>query len=562
MKKLTSEKIDHHYNLVLPSVMKVNFKNTQEGLKVYVSVKETKSSFLSTLKIANSSWDEICQVFSGADSETKNDYLRVIKQNLIDIYKGLWGRGEVTAGSVATSFGKQFASFVQGKRRKTDLAIRKLVIAELEAHLGEKPGRSKIEQEVFNSKLEKIKKRLLYAMDTGGTSAAVSKKATKRPLAANKIRVRYVIRKSRTNKLGLCPLDCRVRVNGILGNAFSTGIFVAPYTWDSKFQSIRGNEAETAKLIELRDGLTAVYNQFRSRGKVPSPTEVIDHYFNNSQDYDKRMTVEELFHLHLKELRQTGRKKSTLARYERICRNFEEHSQIKFVDEIRPIHIRSFWKWMKHIRNYSQDYSNKSVQALYGPFELAISHQVLTHNPCKGHRLEWESKLDLTCLDAEELQKLRSTNFQDKLQRVADSFLFMCYTGLHVGDYLRLTDDNIKSNMKVKWIEYDREKTGKPAIIPLHPVASSLIRKYGSIATLPRISAQKANDYLKVIAAIIGTEKVLTNKVARKTFTDMSINERGMSFESVAGMLGHTSTRFVRVYGKVRHQRILTEWKA
>ncbi|WP_031530507.1 site-specific integrase [Dyadobacter crusticola] len=552
-----------HLRILLPSVFKVSFRCNQNHIAVLVVVKGTDASFISNLTAVEGEWDLKKQCFQGLGVDAKNEFLCRIKMSLLDVYKDCWGRGEVTAEQVVTVFKRQYSSFVISPRDDNYILEQKrAILSEIEHQLSQNPGRSKFKKEVLDEKVASLKNKL-SKLDTRLAARAVKRTKLRRgPLTIHRIIVLFVIRKARLNKSGLCPIECRVRVNGVTAPSFSTAIHVSPKTWDAKLQCIVGDEEQTEKLINLREGLTSVYNEYRKRGKVPTPESVIDGYFNNTQDYDKRMALDELFHIHLKDLKQAGRSKSTLTRYERVYRYFEDYSQLKYVDEVRSVHVKGFWKWMKHIKGYSQDYANKSVQCLYGPFDVAISHQIISNNPLKGIRLEWEGKIDLTCLDHEELDRLKNTAFSDKLQKVADSFLFMCYTGLHVGDYQRITDANIKSNLKAKWIEYDRQKTGKPAIIPLHPVASALIRKYGSVSNLPRISCQKSNDYLKLIAEKIETEKVLTNKVARKTFTDMSINHRGMSFEAVAGMLGHTSTKFVRVYGKVRHQRILSEWKA
>ncbi|WP_353718788.1 site-specific integrase [Dyadobacter sp. 676] len=167
----------------------------------------------------------------------------------------------------------------------------------------------------------------------------------------------------------------------------------------------------------------------------------------------------------------------------------------------------------------------------------------------------------LTCLSDDELKALKTTEWSPRLQRVVDGFLFMCYTGLHIADYQKLNNNNVRNYQGQKFIEYRRQKNDQPAIVPIGKEAQALIDKYGSVDDLPRISSQKQNDYLKVIAERIGTDKHLTNKVARKTFTDMSINQRGMSFEAVASMLGHASTDFVKVYGRVRENRIFAEWR-
>lgn len=56
-----------------------------------------------------------------------------------------------------------------------------------------------------------------------------------------------------------------------------------------------------------------------------------------------------------------------------------------------------------------------------------------------------------------------------------------------------------------------------------------------------------------------GIEINLTVKIARKTFTDVMLNELGVSEESVAAMLGHASTKHVKYYGKAGEERVARE---
>ena len=553
----------------LPSALKIKMTPSMGEIEVRVSVNDSKAIVNVKMPMVEGEWIAKLKEFQGDGTLEANNYLRLIETYFLKTYKELWGKGEVTAALLINSFQQAYPQYLSvSEKQKQLLKSKQHLLNEIEELMRNKPTKYKDRLEVHNKKLAYLNKELSI---TEGRERRINnvhvesrdiKSISARKLLGKGIFVRYQLRRSRLNEHGMCPIDCRVRINGITGTAFSTRIMVDPANWSSKFQCINGNEADTAKLNTIKQGIISVYEEFRRRGKIPTPQIVIAHYFDNSLEYDKRLTLDEVSHLYLRELKAKGRTPATLSRYERIHNYFLKHSQLKYADDVRVVHIKSFWNWMRNLQGYSQDYSNKSVQCLYGLFEKAIECQVIDKNPIKGIRLDWENKLDLTCLDEEELQKLKDTDWSPKLQNVVDSFLFMCYTGLHISDYDNLTDANIKSNMKIKWVEYDRKKTGKPAIIPLHPVASGIIRKYGSIAKLPRISGQKQNDYLKIVAERIGSEKHLTNKVARKTFTDMSINQRGMSFEAVAGMLGHSSTKFVKVYGKVRHQRILNEWKA
>jgi len=47
--------------------------------------------------------------------------------------------------------------------------------------------------------------------------------------------IRYILIKSKKNKLSLCPIFCRLTLNG-KRKVFSTGLMVKPGEWNSKQQ--------------------------------------------------------------------------------------------------------------------------------------------------------------------------------------------------------------------------------------------------------------------------------------------------------------------------------------
>lgn len=54
-------------------------------------------------------------------------------------------------------------------------------------------------------------------------------------MSKQKLSIRYVISIAKTNKKGLCPISCRLTLNG-KRKPFSTGLFINPTEWNSKQQ--------------------------------------------------------------------------------------------------------------------------------------------------------------------------------------------------------------------------------------------------------------------------------------------------------------------------------------
>lgn len=376
------------------------------------------------------------------------------------------------------------------------------------------------------------------------------------------MRVRFLLRKSRLNSLGQCPIDCRIRINNIQGIPFSTRIMVAPSKWDMKAQRIKGSgerqNSDNKRLDAIRYELDQIYMIQRSKGVILTPRELIDIY---SGKREVGCSFLQLCQHKIENLKSLKRSPRTIEVHKRCHRYLHEYLKENIQSsDIKKRHVQGFWSYLKN-KGYDHDYVNKTVANCKSLFIFGEKEGYVDSNPFKSITFTWEDKLDLTRLDKWEMDALKNKKWSPVLQSVVDSFLFMCYQGLHISDYRKFDIEHLITEDNVKWVRVGRTKTKVEAHIPLHSVSESIIKKYGDVSKLPKIAGQTSNDHLKIIAERIGTSKKLTNKVARKTFTDMCINEYRMSDESVAAMLGHTSTRYVKKYGAVRKSRILAEWK-
>ena len=340
-----------------------------------------------------------------------------------------------------------------------------------------------------------------------------------------KMNILFVIRKTSTNKAGTCPMNCRITIDGVKATEFSIGMAVDPEKWNSKAQKMKGTSItvqDVNRHIEIvRSEINEIYLSARARGVYLSSHEVKDIYTGKSKI---SCNYSELNARYREQLAGRGRAKSTLIRYRRCfdyLGEFMKHDMP--VSRIERRHVAGFWMWLNK-KGFHSDYCNKIVQACIGMFRFAIREGLIDNSPFAGTALEWTKELDTTCLTSEELGRIREKKWDDRLQKVADSFVFMCYTGLHISDYQNVVETNRYLFEGIPFMKIKRIKTNVEAIFPLCKESSEIIEKYGGISMLPRISGQKSNDYLKLIASGVGIEKNLTNKIARKTFTDWCLN--------------------------------------
>lgn len=376
------------------------------------------------------------------------------------------------------------------------------------------------------------------------------------------MRIRFVLRLDRTNRQGQCPIEYKVRIDSQQATRHSTGIFIPPDKWDSENQQVKGSSDNAKilnkKLTTIKFELNQVYDLHRAKGVFLSANELIDIYTGKKI---AGCTLAQACSLRIEELQAKGRSKATISNhkrhYEFLLEFVNENLQISAIERR---HVNGLWLKLRR-KGYGNDYCNKIVANCKSLFIWAEKECLIDKNPFNGISFEWENEFDLTYLTEEELLLIRSIKWSDRLEKTVDNFLFMCYTGLHISDYKKLEVSDFVSIQGTEVIRIKRTKTKAEALIPFHPEAKKILSKYGSVDKLPRISGQKSNDYLKLIAEKSEIRKNLTNKVARKTFTNMCLNSYRMSMESVASMLGHKSTKYVKRYGMVRAERIIAEWK-
>jgi len=188
---------------------------------------------------------------------------------------------------------------------------------------------------------------------------------------------------------------------------------------------------------------------------------------------------------------------------------------------------------------------------------LALNNRYININPFVGvkYKLQ-EVKVDyLTEMELATLMNKELTI--ERLQKVRDVFVFNCFTGLAYIDCKLLRKEYVvEDEQGNKWIDTKRFKTGINCKIPLLPVSEHILEKYDY--TLPVISNQKMNGYLKELGDICGIKKDLHTHVARHTAATLFLNNN-VELNSVSKILGHTNIKMTQRYAKLLDTTILKQ---
>lgn len=192
----------------------------------------------------------------------------------------------------------------------------------------------------------------------------------------------------------------------------------------------------------------------------------------------------------------------------------------------------------------------------------------------RGHLAEVPKAKPLTTaqnhvvrLSLPELAALRSVDLsreQPGYEAVREIFLFACYTGQRFGDCMAMTWSDVRGNA---WYLAE-QKTNVTRRIPLPTPALQIIERHrGERRPLPKLSNQKANEFIKVVAKLAGIKEpvtireqkggslesktlpkcdVLTMHDARRTFISLMM-EAGLSTKEMLGIT-HSDLRSLKQY--------------
>jgi len=181
---------------------------------------------------------------------------------------------------------------------------------------------------------------------------------------------------------------------------------------------------------------------------------------------------------------------------------------------------------------------------------------------------------NIITLTEEELQTLKKATLTGHLEKARDIFLFMVGTGIRHSDLRNLTTDNIQEG---GIMQFYQKKTGQLATPVLSQTVTGIFHKYGGKA--PYMSAQKLNDYLKIVFAKLAMDRrivfvtsyngriiqetiplheKITSHVARKTFITHAL-AAGIPVQVVMKMSGHADYNSLAPYMEIANNTLQKE---
>lgn len=382
----------------------------------------------------------------------------------------------------------------------------------------------------------------------------------------------FFVKKTKKNKSGEAPIYLRITMNSQRAE-MSTGKSVNPNEWDSRTNRIKGKSEKARQINNYLDGLenklNRTFNIAVLEDKQISSNNLKD--ILTGRDKMKKMLIpvfEEYYNL-IKREEGTKFAKRTVARYDHALGHLKDFLEKEYhvsdlaLSELDIKFMKRFDIYLQTECNYHSNTVIKYLKILKTVINSAISFGYIDRNPFQGYATTYKAGTR-QFLNTTEVNSIENTVMpNERLERVRDVFVFICYTGISYADLLDLSRDNISIGIDGKtWMTYHRLKTNVRASMPLLQPAVSMLEKYKDdilcnayVKILPVISNQKFNDYLKEIATICKISKPLSAHIGRHTFGTFALS-KGVPMESVSKMLGHSSLKTTQLYAKVVDTKI------
>ena len=385
----------------------------------------------------------------------------------------------------------------------------------------------------------------------------------------------FYINRQKTKADGNTAILCRITIDG-KSTAISTGEECNPSEWNTK-QGLTTNRKTNQRINEFRELIEKTYRDILTRDGVVS-VELIK---NSLQGIATNPTT--LLAMSKAELRSVkesvgkSRAEGTYLNLFYSDRNLREFIENKGVQDISIATITESlfeeYRFFLKKRGLKASTVNTNLCWLSRLMFRAVSSRIIRCNPLDNAKYEKDEK-KIRFLQKGDVMKLMAMSMNDKEAELARlMFIFSCFTGLAISDMENLKYKHIQTAADGQmYIRKERQKTKVEFIVPLHPIAESIIRhcmeeqeengeqqavkgKGDSLILPHECSRSVINDRLSIVGKACGIKERLSFHMARHTFGTMTLNA-GIPIESIAKMMGHASISSTQIYAQVTDKKI------
>lgn len=366
----------------------------------------------------------------------------------------------------------------------------------------------------------------------------------------------FYCRKSKQNAKGFAPIEVKVTTNG--------NIYLTSLPRKAKPQEFK-RDMMSRQQTDIKTYTSTIYHKIEElhlklllEGRVLTKDILRNYIYYGFTE--QQYTVGALFQGFLtSQMKKVDAGLSTYKNYRKyeIVRDlFYKHSGVQANCQAVAIKNRTIEDFNSTLLSiYDSTTVAGMMQKLKSVILYGIRNKMISENPFFNFRISRKEK-EVEFLIQEEVNMIREAVLPtERLSQMRDLFLFQCFTAISYCDMMALVPTDYKTNEYGDvYIVKQRAKTGVKFCAILFEDALIIAQKYDW--RLPRIVMQNYNNGLKVIGDICKIDKPLHSHIGRHTAACYLLNEKGLSIEVVARILGHSTTKITRHYAKLMEKTV------
>ncbi len=292
--------------------------------------------------------------------------------------------------------------------------------------------------------------------------------------------------------------------------------------------------------VSLKDKIDIYFGQTKKQKKKKKLTllQFIDFYCEYQKGIETKKgipkqrasdsTIQE-YKLAKKRLEQFKEYSGEPISYENIDLEFVNDYQ-GFLFEEREYSVNTVGKHIKHLNtfmNKSREFKYNTNKDFYKGFKILKENK------------EWDY------LNVKELEKLENQKLNEIESAYRDYFLLMSYTGMRVGDMLRLTRSNIREDKKM--IFFLERKNNVKRHFTITPKMQIILDRWQGTFPKEVIDSTIIDTYINKFLKDTITDKTIRNHSGRRNFCT---NEylKGTSVEKIMRQSGHQDYKTFKNY--------------
>ena len=387
-------------------------------------------------------------------------------------------------------------------------------------------------------------------------------------------KILFYINRQKTKADGNTAILCRITIDG-KNTAITTGEECHPVEWNTK-QGLTTNKKTNQRIKEFRDLVEKTYRDILVKDGVVS-VELIKNRLQGIATNPTTLLAMSWAELQtVKESVGRSRAEGTYLNLFYSDRNLREFVENKGVQDISIGTITEDlfeeYRFFLKKRGLKASTINSNLCWLSRLMFRAVSKRIIRCNPFENTKYEKEEK-KIRFLQKSDVMKLMAMKMNDKEAELARlMFVFSCFTGLAISDMENLEYKHIQTAADGQmYIRKERQKTKVEFIVPLHPIAKTIIEQQRQLKAVkeegnntdmdnrlifqPCCSRSVLAAKLSIVGKACGIKQRLSYHMGRHTFGTMCLSA-GIPIESIAKMMGHTSIASTQIYAQVTDCKI------